>query len=375
MKIAYILPVNMSKCGYTLSNFLSTHFSVKTAQLMSSFGCNVSLHTFWNKALSLNYQGINIRFYKTDLPFIFNPEPAEVSFKLLFTKFDRDTMIHFHEPNRLFFILFYLKNIKNKIIIENHGIGIINPYPIKSCMYWLYGILRRTILPILLRKSNKCLVLNQESYDNLRSYGLSSSQLVKTINGIDIKEYQIFDKKLIRKNLGITKKKLIIFVGRITRSKGITELINAFRKIKRKFNDADLAIIGPLEDTSLMTIIKPYWKGFKESKELQKWYSAADVFCLPSYNQEGMPISVIEAMYYNLSIILTKTSGSLEFAQYFKPSFVKIGDVNNLVRTLSDKLSGHDHDGYFENTRQAVEKNFTLQKVCQCYLKIYRETQ
>src|SRR5947209_5919025 len=114
MKIAYILPVNMKKFGYSIDNFLQTHFSAEIAREVAKKGHEVELHVFWDENITYNDEHFKIYFYKTDINMIFNRDFTEVSLRLLNNKFNKDIIIHFHEPRRLFFIPFMLKN-KNVI--------------------------------------------------------------------------------------------------------------------------------------------------------------------------------------------------------------------------------------------------------------------
>src|SRR5579859_746002 len=143
MKIAYILPVNMKKFGYSMDNFLQTHFSAEIAREVARKGHEVELHVFWDENTTYTEGNLKIYFYETDLKMILHRDFTEISFGLLNKNFDEDTIIHFHEPLRLFFVPFALKH-KNIIFTEHHGSGIINPIPRRSIFHPIFGIIGRT---------------------------------------------------------------------------------------------------------------------------------------------------------------------------------------------------------------------------------------
>lgn len=95
---------------------------------------------------------------------------------------------------------------------------------------------------------------------------------------------------------------VITFVGRVTRDKGIVELISAFDRVLRQCPDCHLVIVGPLEperDTlpaETLNTIRDHprirYTGYQ--LEPEKFLAAADLLCLPSY-REGFGNVVIEA--------------------------------------------------------------------------------
>src|SRR5258708_31506777 len=119
MKIAYILPVNMKNYGYSKENFIETHFSVAIAQEVAKKNNNVSLHVFWDRHDIFQKENFTIYFYPTSLAKVFNSGFAEISLPLLKVSFSPDTILHFHEPNRLFYFIFILCK-KNKKLVEHH---------------------------------------------------------------------------------------------------------------------------------------------------------------------------------------------------------------------------------------------------------------
>lgn len=373
MKIAYILPVDMkTDYGYTQENFLKTHFSVNIAREVANQGYHVSLHTFWDKKIIYRDEGFKVYFYPSTaiencqrLPF------SRISLELLRKRFSRNTIIHFHEPSALFFDLFSLTN-KNITVAHYHGIELFTPF----CSEFFshpYSIFKKYLKPCLLRKCATHIVINNLALKDLKKYRINKEKIYKISHGINPSNFKFLDKMSTRKKLGIEKDKILfLFVGRIDKGKGISELVSAFNKMKKIHPSIELIILGPLQDSSLVKIIEPFWRGFKESNELSKWYSAADVFVLPTYH-ESFGLVLLEALYYNLPIITTNIAVLQEFVLKKTAIFIPPKDEGALKKAMITVLNPQFRTKKSRGGRRLVKEKFTWEKVCHQYIQIYKK--
>lgn len=139
--------------------------------------------------------------------------------------------------------------------------------------------------------------------------------------GVDLKRFDAarfsnMDKNSLREELGISSSsKLIVFVGRITKDKGVNELIRAFEQLVAENNDIFLLLVGPYEPDGLAIVesvtnsevlnrIKTV--GFSSAPE--RYMAIGDMLCLPSY-REGFGTVVIEAAAMGLPTVGTKIYG------------------------------------------------------------------
>ncbi len=110
-------------------------------------------------------------------------------------------------------------------------------------------------------------------------------------------------------------KKVILFVGRLVKIKGVIYLINAMKSI-----DAMLVIVGDgplreeLELQSKPLKGKVIFLGAKTHEELKEIYASADIFTAPSVStqeggKEGLGIVMLEAMASGLPVVATRTGG------------------------------------------------------------------
>ncbi|WP_310355737.1 glycosyltransferase [Pseudomonas brassicacearum] len=138
-----------------------------------------------------------------------------------------------------------------------------------------------------------------------------------SISGVDTSRFtRIADARhLLREKLGIDESALVfLFLGRVSREKGVLDLARAFERLANEDATVHLLIIGPDDDdvdNELRTILsgsdgRYHRQGFTDTPEL--WMSASDIFCLPSY-REGFGLAVVEAASVGLPAIVSRIYG------------------------------------------------------------------
>jgi len=157
--------------------------------------------------------------------------------------------------------------------------------------------------------------------DVVRCYpGVDPGRLHVVHNGIDTDEYRPTDDRSVLVDNGLDPDRpLIIFVGRITRQKGLPYLLRAAHRFDR---DAQLLLLASAADTP--EIADEVEAGVKELQgerdgvswirrmvpkpELVQLFSASTVFVCPSI-YEPMGIVNLEAMACETAVVATRTGG------------------------------------------------------------------
>lgn len=122
----------------------------------------------------------------------------------------------------------------------------------------------------------------------------------------------------VRSQLGIPPNALVVgFVGRLTRDKGVPELVDAFEAILAAEPDAHLLLVGWFDqaedalDAPLRARIlqhpRIHYTGFVS--DTAPYYRAMDVLALPTW-REGFPNVVLEAGASGLPVVTTLSTGS-----------------------------------------------------------------
>ena len=125
---------------------------------------------------------------------------------------------------------------------------------------------------------------------------------------------------LVRQELQIDPSAVVIsYLGRLRADKGINELVCAFQQLQLQSLPVELLLIGPeeferqpvLPETRemLKTNAHIHVTGYTPTPE--KYLSAADLFCFPSY-REGFGTSVIEAAAMGLPTVASRIQGCVD---------------------------------------------------------------
>ena len=210
-------------------------------------------------------------------------------------------------------------------------------------------------------------------------------------NGVDIYKFNsknyVNKRSEIRNQLGIDEdSKVIGFIGRIVREKGIIELINAFQNVLKEVKKTHLIIIGDslesdrdlnakgevqdlIDNFNLRENIR--FTGYRNN--INELLEAVDVFALPSY-REGMPRSIIEAMAMGKPVVATNIRGCREEVVDGKTGYlVPVKNVEKLalaiLNILQDEQVAHKMG---REGRIRVEKLFDEEKVLEKQVNIIK---
>ena len=166
----------------------------------------------------------------------------------------------------------------------------------------------------------------------------------------------------IRQELGLGERNFVYgFVGRITKDKGINELLEAFFRLNT--NDK-LCLIGRLEENNKidMDLIEKA----KNSKnvifcnfvnDIERYYAAFDVLILPSY-REGFGNVVIEAAAVGTPAIVSDIPGPTDAIEREKTALVvKEKDVDSLLEAMK-KIRDRDYIGMGKQAAEFVREKY-----------------
>jgi len=128
-------------------------------------------------------------------------------------------------------------------------------------------------------------------------------------------------KELETEGFKVNNKKIILFVGRLVKQKGVDYLINAFYKLKKERDDIGLVIIGKGEhEYELKKMVKSlkiekdvHFLGQIDNHLLTYYYNSCEVCIIPSITDEMLDawaFVVNEAMYCGKPVIATDAVGS-----------------------------------------------------------------
>lgn len=175
---------------------------------------------------------------------------------------------------------------------------------------------------------------------------------------------------------------VLLFLGRLGKRKGIYDLLNVVTSHKFEFKDKLKLILGGDGDIDkIAEIIRKnelndivQYKGWVNGKDKIDLLNYADAYILPSYN-EGLPISILEAMSYSLPIISTNVGGIPEILEQNKNGFImNPGDKDSLYYAIHELMNKPDLCKYMGlSSRTKVKEHlptYVEQKLSEIYLNI-----
>ena len=173
----------------------------------------------------------------------------------------------------------------------------------------------------------------------------------------------------------------ILYVGRLSKEKGIEYLIQAMPKIKEEHPEVKLHIVGEgdleqnLKDlaSKLETEDKVIFHGYVAHENLAAMYRKSSVFILPSVCKENAPNAIIEAMSQGRPVITTNMGGQAELVENaVNGLLVKPGDAGDLAEKICNILNDKELAREMgERGRKIVAENHTPEKHVRRLIEIY----
>jgi teichuronic acid biosynthesis glycosyltransferase TuaC len=158
--------------------------------------------------------------------------------------------------------------------------------------------------------------------ESLIRLGAPRSRAVMLANGVDRSLFHPVDQGAARRELGLPDDgKIVLYVGRLDKEKGLRELCEAFEQIQRapeRKTPVHLVLVGegPLQAELSEAADRFHGAGAgrlilaggRPLPEVARYLGAADLLTLPSYN-EGTPNVVLEALAAGRPVVATRVGG------------------------------------------------------------------
>ena len=158
-------------------------------------------------------------------------------------------------------------------------------------------------------------------------YGAAHSKIKVVPPGVDLELFKPADKTQARRALNIDDDaRVVLFVGRMERLKGIDILMRAANLLDTRANTRLLIVGGGQEDDAELLRLKALaaqlriqdmvtFTGAVEQERLPAYYNAADVMAMPSY-YESFGLAALEAMACATPVVVSKVGGLQTFIEH-----------------------------------------------------------
>ena len=288
-------------------------------------------------------------------------------------------VIHIHEHRTLLaaIIPHYAKKYNIPYVLQAHGsvLPIFQKQRLKKIFDIFFGYR-------ILKDASKVIALTKTEAVQYKKMGVDEDKIEIVPNGIDLSEYEnLPERGEFRKKYSIRDyEKVVLYIGRLHKSKGIDLLAKAFTDIFKKLNNVRLVLVGPDDGylSALNGIIqelklddKVLFTGFVSNEEKMTAFVDADVFVTPSFS--GFPVTFLESCACGTPIITTNNGDELDWIQN-KVGYVVEYDKDQLrdaiIKVLGDeKLK----ENFGKKGKKLVREKFSWDKIVEQVENVYEE--
>jgi len=274
-------------------------------------------------------------------------------------------ILHIHHASRGSFmrksILFFIGKIfGKKVILHIHGGGFHNFYRRSKL---------RPLIRYVLEHADAVICVSE----NWRKYYAETFRLrrLEVINNV-IEDPRIAE---VARNGSIN----LLFLGHITEKKGVFDLLNVLGSNRERFGKkVSFTIAGVGDEDKLKKAMDEYaledevkFAGWVNGGKKAELLNKCDVYVLPSYN-EGLPVSILEAMSYGKPVIATTVGGVPEIV---KPGFngwlFKPGDREALVAIIDEVIESRERLEQYGRNSLAISRDYTPKSIVEALDKLY----
>lgn len=281
------------------------------------------------------------------------------------------------------------KKTDRPVMISPHGM--LDPWAVRNSA-WKKKLVGWLFANESLRKAACIHALCQSEAEAVRTYGLKNPVAVIP-NGVVLPDFDHSTFNFQRP----TRRRRLLFLGRIHPKKGLKELIEAWSLVQGAWRDDWELIIAGWDDGGHLDGLKTqasslrlhwsveelasdfcsrpstlYFLGPKFGEEKDALLRSVDAFILPSFS-EGLPMSLLEAWSYGLPVVMTPQCNiPLGFEQ---GAAVRIDpETESIAEGLRQffSLPDDDQEAMGLRGRRMVKEQFTWEKIAEDMCSVYK---
>ena len=183
---------------------------------------------------------------------------------------------------------------------------------------------RSKVESLVMRDADAIIVsTEEEKQDAVRLYDAHPQKIKVIPAGVNLDTFKPVNQSIARQRVGIHEKKIILYVGRIEPLKGIDVLLEAAALLDGSDDIRVLIVGGSPENDAELDRLKALttelgiesmvtFTGAIKQNKLPDYYSAADVFVLPSHS-ESFGLAALEAMACGAPVVVSRVGGLKTF--------------------------------------------------------------
>ncbi|MDP8212341.1 MAG: glycogen synthase [Candidatus Zapsychrus exili] len=359
--------------------------------------CQVEIRCFGNQ--KIDKKNLKVRGYKKTKHSNRTADAVERCVNFNANKIDSN-VVHVHTWYTHWGGILTKLNQSIPLVVTIHSLEPLRPWKkeqLGADGYELSSLIEKTAIEM----ADAVIAVSEDTKKNVNKFfKVSKNRLHVIPNGIDPDTYKPSYNEKHLKSLGINPKKpFVLFVGRITRQKGIIHLVDAIN-----FMDPDFQVVlcASAPDTKeIAAEMNSHIKKAKRNNPNIVWiekavkddvkislYSAASIFCCPSV-YEPFGIINLEAMACETPVVASKVGGIKEVVEHGKTGILvdvpmkssslsepkdPIKFSKDLARNINKLMKDEKLRKKMGTAgRKRVLKYFTWERVAKETLKLYKK--
>lgn len=224
-----------------------------------------------------------------------------------------------------------------------------------------------------LNMANSLVVLSQYYKDFYEGIGVNKEKIYILNNIIPLPN--------LHKEKHTDKKIHFLFLGEISNRKGIFDLLDCISQYKENLKDKiQIRIGGNGEIERLTKCITTL--GLSQTVSFEGWVNSSqkinllnwtDVYILPSYN-EGLPISILEALSYQCPVISTPVGGIEEIVHNGQNGLIiRPGNIEDIYQAILFYINNPQMITEHGKISQIIAQNYYPEPVLNSLLSLYNK--
>jgi glycosyltransferase involved in cell wall biosynthesis len=278
------------------------------------------------------------------------------------------------------FVLKYVKKYYFKLFLTPHG-----SLPYLGNQVWAKQLYDSLWGKRFLESIDHGIALSKKEKEQFISMGIAEDKVEIIPNGINFEEMRASKERFlsIKERFNLGKGKIILYIGRINRIKGLDFLLRSFARIVNNFDNINLIIAGP-DDGELSNLIKlakeldiyqaVRFIGPIYDEDKYSFMSGCDVFVYPS-SYENFPLAPLEAVFCGSRVIMTEGNDVGELLEKNNlAQLIKFGDEISLSQLILKNLSEGIKENRSQDSIEDLKSMLNWDSIAKRTIKQYEES-
>lgn len=275
-------------------------------------------------------------------------------------------ILHLHEP--------FAGIIQPSIIKNSKTINISTFHSFKGTSIYKLGF--ANFFKPYFEKIHSLIAVSKPAEQFISEYFPAKYQIIP--NGIHIDQYQNNKHDIPKFKDSKTN---ILFIGRSDKRKGLKYLIAAFGKLKWKYPDLRLLIVGPVKNKleyneiiSAQNLQDLHFIGEVSEKDKIRYLNTSDIFCSPATGNESFGYVILEAMSAKKPIVASNIDG---YSSLIKDNhngiLVEPKDPESIANALEKLLNNKKLKTKISNNAFKTANEYSWQNITKKILNVYQQ--